>query len=108
MKEIILSRKEIFDLFENYSTEVPKGWNPSPSVELGCQWIAPRIDEHKFGVLNRLSIRYYPLGVINHEDPFVESTMFSNTYNPLQNKTLEISYSLGLLYHVKLKRDSDS
>ncbi len=98
----------IFELFENYNTEVPKGWNPSPSVELGCQWIAPRINEHKVGVLNRLSIRYYPLGVINHEEPILATTMYTNNNIPIQNKTIEISYSLGLLFHVKLKRNSDS
>lgn len=98
----------IFDLFENHNAEIPKGWNPSPSVEFGCQWIAPRIDEHKFGVLNRLSIRYYPLGVINHEEPILATSMYSNTTIPIKNKSIEISYSLGLLFHVKLKRDSNS
>ena len=98
----------IFELFENTNAQIPKGWNPSPSVEIGCQWIAPRIDERRIGILNRLSIRYYPLGVINHEDPISTTSTSSEVYVPLQNKTVEVSYSLGILLHAKLKRNNGS
>ncbi|HPI55554.1 MAG TPA: hypothetical protein PLU10_12730, partial [Chitinophagaceae bacterium] len=94
----------IFELFENSNAQIPTGWNPSPSVEIGCQWIAPRIDEHRIGILNRLSLRYYPLGVINHEDPISTTSTSSEVYVPLQNKTVEVSYSLGILFHAKLKQ----